>query len=534
MSKLRRHSNPITTERVSYPPEPSTADDPTSLVPPRPRFMTPGPRSSWSSTTTTPSSENSEPGRDRSSTVSMPSPSPPLRKPLSQSRLRKPTYGADYAPVNGPQDFPEQSNEPVQPIFMRRPPPSSFNFPFQSHPGNPDPLPPRSHGRASLDSFSHDRHSSDQGFGDHEEPLPSPYAPFMGGPAGASSSPASSSSQIYKDSVAGNLAQSSQTHLPRMNSVPTFRSPFLSPASRPSSTIWTPPIQSLYGPAGTPNASMPQLVKKSKPPMPSTMLSEKISNHDKPWLDGEKGDRSRLSWWLTVLFWFLGLGAGAAKVYFDYRSIQLIDNSQLCPVFVENFDSLNFNDWAPDVQLSGFGYVYLHLPPPARLTTSISNNEFEMTTSSDKNLFVQNGQLYIHPTLTSDEIGTDAIFNDGSYKLDVRIQPLSPSFVVIELHLTSPQDCTNSTSSSCSISSDLSRKIVIPPVQSARISTKNSYNIRYGKVEVKAKLPRGSVPLSPLPSTQYLVPDPYLQRLVVASNLDAPCGQCVRGLARQW
>lgn len=116
-----------------------------------------------------------------------------------------------------------------------------------------------------------------------------------------------------------------------------------------------------------------------------------------------------------------------------------------------------------------------------------------MTTTFDKNLFVQNGQLYINPTLTSDEIGNDAIFNDGSYKLDV--SPRYPYRFFSSPNITwfCLQDCTNSTSSACSVSSDSSKKVVIPPVQSARISTKNSYNIRYGKVEVKAKLPRGCV-----------------------------------------
>lgn len=71
-------------------------------------------------------------------------------------------------------------------------------------------------------------------------------------------------------------------------------------------------------------------------------------------------------------------------------------------------------------------FIYF-FPPPFRSLNHLdhSNNEFEMTTSFDKNLFVQNGQLYIHPTLTSDEIGSDAIFNGGSYKLDVCV-PLSP------------------------------------------------------------------------------------------------------------
>jgi hypothetical protein len=189
------------------------------------------------------------------------------------------------------------------------------------------------------------------------------------------------------------------------------------------------------------------------------MLTEKLAKQDKSWLRGQKGDRSRLSWWVTVLMWLIGLCAGAAKVYFDYTSIHLLDDSQLCPVFVENFDSLNLNDWTPDIQLGGFGYVspsFRH--SSARLIFSISNNEFEMTTASDKNLFVQNGQLYIHPTLTSDEIGSDAIFNGGSYELGVCV----PLF--IDRHL---------------ISHDIAFRIVqtrpLPRAPSIRILAKNRH-----------------------------------------------------------
>lgn len=32
---------------------------------------------------------------------------------------------------------------------------------------------------------------------------------------------------------------------------------------------------------------------------------------------------------------------------------------------------------------------------------------------------------------------------------------------------------------------------ILPPIQSARISTKETFNFKYGKVEVKAKLPKG-------------------------------------------
>lgn len=323
----------------------SSPDDWTSLSPPRPPFMTSANRS-WSSITLSASSDHPVSDRERSPTTSMSIPlPPPLHKPTSQRKLRKSSSGGDYAPTSSSQDVQDGHND--QGIYMRRPPPSAFKLPFQSHPGNPDPLPPRSPSRGSLESLQRDRPSSAQDSRDGEA-LSVPNTP----------------SNIYKNSVAGNLAQESQTHLPRTSSTPSFRSPFLSPASRPSSTIWSPPIQPLYSSGGTPNGSTYQLgpVKKFKPPMPSTMLSEKLTDGDKSWLRGQKGDRPRLSWWLTALMWFIGLCAGVVKIYFDYKSIHILDDSQLCPVFVENFDSLNLNDWTPDVQLSGFGYVFLLLP----------------------------------------------------------------------------------------------------------------------------------------------------------------------------
>lgn len=40
-----------------------------------------------------------------------------------------------------------------------------------------------------------------------------------------------------------------------------------------------------------------------------------------------------------------------------------------------------------------------------------------MTTNSPNNSFVQDGQLYIAPTLTSDVIGSDAIFNGYTFNI---------------------------------------------------------------------------------------------------------------------
>jgi beta-glucanase (GH16 family) len=96
-----------------------------------------------------------------------------------------------------------------------------------------------------------------------------------------------------------------------------------------------------------------------------------------------------------------------------------------------------------------------------------------MATALSDNLFVRNGQLYIKPTLTSNSLSDpQQIFNGGNYTL---------------------QGCTThkTNASACSASSSNKNGATIPPVMSARLSTRGSYSVRFGKVEVVAKLPRG-------------------------------------------
>ena len=134
--------------------------------------------------------------------------------------------------------------------------------------------------------------------------------------------------------------------------------------------------------------------------MPSSRLSHKLSKEDKPWL-GQRDWRDRASWWLTFFMLVLGVGGAAVLCFFGWQDVKLLKDSDLCMVLDENFDTLDLqNTWTRDVELGGFG-----------------NGEFEMMTASDSNLFVQNGQLYILPTLTSDSIGRDAILDGGSFDL---------------------------------------------------------------------------------------------------------------------
>jgi len=113
-----------------------------------------------------------------------------------------------------------------------------------------------------------------------------------------------------------------------------------------------------------------------------------------------------------------------------------------------------------------------------------------MTTSSTDNSYVQDGYLYITPTLTSDIIGMDNVFNGYTYNLtDCTYNTTNPEAL--------PGGGNSSTFDAsayygaCGAVSNTTSGAVINPVRSARISTRNSASIRYGRVEVRAKLPRG-------------------------------------------
>ena len=180
-----------------------------------------------------------------------------------------------------------------------------------------------------------------------------------------------------------------------------MRAPFLSPASRPTSSVWSPPPYASPYPQGGSESSFSALPRKTKAPMPSSRLSQKLSKEDKPWLR-QRDWRDRASWWVTFAMIVLGVGAAGVLCFFGWSNVQMLTDSELCMVLDESFDSLDLqNTWTRDVELGGFG-----------------NGEFQMATASGSNLFVQDGQLYIMPTLTSDVIGRDAILDGGSYSLD--------------------------------------------------------------------------------------------------------------------
>ena len=120
------------------------------------------------------------------------------------------------------------------------------------------------------------------------------------------------------------------------------------------------PVVSQYPPSltySTAGGSSPYLVpRKTRPPMPSSRLSQKLSDEDKPWIK-EKESRVRWSWWLTFLMCWIGVGCSGIVIYFGWTGVHQILDSDLCLVLDDEFNSgsLDTSVWTRDIELGGFG-----------------------------------------------------------------------------------------------------------------------------------------------------------------------------------
>lgn len=143
------------------------------------------------------------------------------------------------------------------------------------------------------------------------------------------------------------------------------------------------------------------------------------------------------------------------------------------------------------------------IPQPTDRTFCVCRNgEFEMTTSSQNNSNVRNGRLYITPTLTSDAIGMGAVVDGTVYNITDCTFNITQG---IGYTSSNPQSSGSSNIGqdqpfdaegyykACSAISNSTTGQVINPVQSARVSTRKTASIKYGRVEVRAKIPKGLV-----------------------------------------
>jgi beta-glucanase (GH16 family) len=163
--------------------------------------------------------------------------------------------------------------------------------------------------------------------------------------------------------------------------------------------------------------------------------------------------------WERIIFFaciFIGFAIGGVICYFSYTSVS---NHEYCLVLEDNFQKIDSNVWSYEIQRGGFG-----------------SGSFEWTTNDPKNAYVDSQGLHIVPTLTTETT-------------NITLDQLTDNYV---LNLTTAKTCTTDQITMCSIRSNKTAGHIINPVRSARLTTKGKKSILYGKVEVVAKMPKGS------------------------------------------
>lgn len=179
---------------------------------------------------------------------------------------------------------------------------------------------------------------------------------------------------------------------------------------------------------------------------------------EKPWVTGAKDPNFKRKRWEKVIFWSsIGLGVliGGAICALAYISVS---TGTFCPIWEDEFGSIDADSWSFEIQRGGFG-----------------TGAFDWTTDDPTNAYTDAEGLHIVPTLTTEttDITPEQIY-DG-----------------YELNLTTAKTCTTTDHKMCSVLSDKKTGDIVNPVRSARMTTKGKKSIRYGKVEVVAKMPKG-------------------------------------------
>lgn len=132
-------------------------------------------------------------------------------------------------------------------------------------------------------------------------------------------------------------------------------------------------------------------------------------------------------------------------------------------VFHESFNTLNFTRWKHDITMSGGG-----------------NWEFQLYENNREITYVDNNTLYIIPKLTETILDKKMVLGLNS---DWRLN---------RLMLPSTR-CTDNRDWGCERIANTRGKStsILPPVTSGKLSTKDSFWFKYGRVEFTARMPIG-------------------------------------------
>lgn len=166
----------------------------------------------------------------------------------------------------------------------------------------------------------------------------------------------------------------------------------------------------------------------------------------------------RISNWIVLGFIVLGFCASGYIMYTGVADAKMPDQ---CLIMEDHFTTIDKNNWGYEIQTGGYG-----------------NGEFDWTTDDAKNSFVDAEGLHIVPTLTTESTGITEEQLINGYTLNITKAEGDGS-------------CTSTDYKSCGVRSNSTTGTIIPPVRSARMTTKGKKSIKYGRVEVVAKAATG-------------------------------------------
>ncbi|ORY82429.1 concanavalin A-like lectin/glucanase domain-containing protein [Protomyces lactucae-debilis] len=175
----------------------------------------------------------------------------------------------------------------------------------------------------------------------------------------------------------------------------------------------------------------------------------------KPWLAQRETRMERLAVWIPRASVIL---AAVIIAVFAYGGYNDYETRSFCLVFEDSFDSFDETVWQREVELGGYG-----------------TGEFEWTTPFENNSYVKDGKLHLVPHVSAWPPAEGTVLN----LTDLGICTVDNAY------------SGRSPVADCQATYNTSLGTVIPPISSARLSTRLSHSIHYGRVEVTAKLPVG-------------------------------------------
>lgn len=162
---------------------------------------------------------------------------------------------------------------------------------------------------------------------------------------------------------------------------------------------------------------------------------------EKPWMN-EKNPRQPWLSWFPVIGILLGIACTGVLVWDGLRSNTLPD---YCQILDEDFSTgLNDRIWTKEAEVGGYG-----------------NGQFEETTVTDENVFIQDGMLVIRPSVQDEKL---------IYQNNI-------------INLTRDGICTAQGQpwDSCVTSTNTTNGTIVNPVKSGRVNSKKGATIRYGQ-----------------------------------------------------